>query len=44
MILMALIHLLMIPITYLLGIFPFLKPIVEAPLEILLNLSEWIQG
>lgn len=36
----ALMHLAMIPLTYLLDFFPFLKPIVEAPLEFLVMLSE----
>lgn len=40
MITMALMHLLMIPIAYLLEFFPFLKPIAEAPLESLLMLAD----
>ena len=40
MITVALMHLAMIPLAYLLELFPFLKPIVEAPLEFLVMLSE----
>ena len=44
MLIFALMHLLMIPIAYLFEIFPFLKPIAEAAMGGILNLSEWIQG
>lgn len=37
----ALMHLATIPLAYLLEMFPFLKPIVEAPLEFLVMLAEW---
>lgn len=40
MITMALMHLLMIPLAYLLEFFPFLKPIVESPLEFWVMLAE----
>lgn len=43
MISFALMHLLMIPLAYLLEIFPFLSPIVEAPLEFLLMISDLIK-
>lgn len=36
-------HLLMIPLAYLFELFPFLKPIAEAPLELLLKLSELVR-
>lgn len=41
MITMALMHLLMIPIAYLMEIFPFLKTIAENSMELLLKLAEW---
>lgn len=41
MISFALMHLATIPLAYLLKFFPFLKPIIEAPLEFLLTLAEW---
>ena len=41
MITFALMHLATIPLAYLLEFFPFLKPIVEAPLEMLLALAEF---
>lgn len=44
LLIMGLIHIMMIPIAYLLEIFPFLKPIAETSMEFILNLSEWIQG
>lgn len=44
MLTMALMHLLMIPLAYLLEIFPFLKHIVEAPLEFWVMVSDLIQG
>lgn len=43
MITFALMHLLMIPLAYLLEIFPLLKPIVEAPLEFLVMLSDLVR-
>ena len=44
MISFALIHLMMIPIALILQYFPFLKPIAEAPLDLLLTLSEMFRG
>lgn len=44
MISFALIHLMMIPIAYILEIFPFLKPIAESSMELLLMLSEMFRG
>lgn len=41
MITFALIHLATIPLAYLLGFFPFLKPIFEVSMELLLTLAEW---
>lgn len=41
MISFALMHLATIPLAYLLEFFPFLKPIVDVPLELLLTLAEW---
>lgn len=43
MITFALMHLFMIPLAYLLEIFPFLKPISEAPLEFLVMLSDLVR-
>ena len=40
MITFALMHVAMIPLVYLLEFFPFLKPLMEAPLELLLKLAE----
>ena len=40
MITYALMHVAMIPLVYLLEAFPFLKPMMEAPLELLLKLAE----
>lgn len=39
----ALMHLAMIPLAYLLEIFPFLKPLVEAPLEFLVMISDLVK-
>ena len=39
----ALMHLTMIPLAYLLEIFPFLKPLVEAPLEFLVMISDLVK-
>ena len=39
----ALMHLAMIPLAYLLEIFPFLKPLVEAPLEFWVMMSDLVQ-
>lgn len=40
MISFALMHLAMIPVVYILEFFPFLQPLAEAPLELLLKLAE----
>lgn len=43
MITMALMHLLMIPLAYILEIFPFLKSVVEAPLEFWVMMSDLVR-
>ena len=43
MLIFALMHLAMIPLAYLLEIFPFLKPLVEAPWEFLVMISDLVK-